>query len=283
MMFYGNGMGGWAMVLITLSNLLFWGLVIAGVVLLVGIWVAAAEPHPKPATDPARTDLAERFALGQINEEEYQRRLQVLDAAGRAHPSPSDDRAGSPSGLRCHLALPDASQRMERRRRGADRHTVAEEAIVLTMEQGASDCLANRRIAVTSVPGAAGPRRQRCLPTLREHRYSIRYRTRIRSRSKAISATRTWHRSRRHRRSSDGHEARDRRPACTNASISESNSYGCPAAPALGAYPDSCRNGREHRITVIDGGNPCMLAPTADLGREVMRCVESDPQIPKRV
>jgi len=35
MMYYGNGMGGWGMVLMTVSSLLFWGLVIAGIVALV--------------------------------------------------------------------------------------------------------------------------------------------------------------------------------------------------------------------------------------------------------
>ena len=31
--------------------------------------------------------------------------------------------------------------------------------------------------------------------------------------------------------------------------------------------------GRDHGITVIDGGCPCMFAPTADLGHRVMRAV----------
>ncbi len=34
-MYWGNGMGGWGMVLMTVSSLLFWGLVIAGIVALV--------------------------------------------------------------------------------------------------------------------------------------------------------------------------------------------------------------------------------------------------------
>jgi len=35
MMYYGNGMGGWGMALMTVSGLLFWGLVIAGTVAMV--------------------------------------------------------------------------------------------------------------------------------------------------------------------------------------------------------------------------------------------------------
>jgi putative membrane protein len=80
MMFYGNGMGGWAMVLMTLSNLLFWGLVIAGVVLLVRNLGRGGQAAPQTGAGPTPQQiLAERFALGQINEEEYQRRLQILD------------------------------------------------------------------------------------------------------------------------------------------------------------------------------------------------------------
>ena len=40
--------------------------------------------------------------------------------------------------------------------------------------------------------------------------------------------------------------------------------------------------GRQHGITVIDGGCPCMFAPTADLGHRVMRLVYSG-HVPKQV
>jgi hypothetical protein len=36
-------------------------------------------------------------------------------------------------------------------------------------------------------------------------------------------------------------------------------------SPAATAY------GREHGVTVIDGGCPCMFEPTADFGHKVMR------------
>ncbi len=87
MMYWGNGMGAWGMVLMTVSTLLFWGLVIAGVVALVRYtrrstpWSGAA---PEAAT-PQRI-LAERFARGEIDEEEYTRRLQVLNSAPRRGP-----------------------------------------------------------------------------------------------------------------------------------------------------------------------------------------------------
>jgi hypothetical protein len=40
--------------------------------------------------------------------------------------------------------------------------------------------------------------------------------------------------------------------------------------------------GRQHGITVIDGGCPCMFDPTADFGHKVMRVVYGR-HIPKQV
>ena len=40
--------------------------------------------------------------------------------------------------------------------------------------------------------------------------------------------------------------------------------------------------GREHGITVIDGGCPCMFEPTADLGHKVMRVLYAR-HVPKQV
>ena len=78
-MFYGNGMGGWVMVLMTVTSLLFWGLVIAGVVLLVrNLGRGGQATPPSGHRQVPEQILAERFARGEMNEEEYQRRLQVL-------------------------------------------------------------------------------------------------------------------------------------------------------------------------------------------------------------
>ncbi len=42
--------------------------------------------------------------------------------------------------------------------------------------------------------------------------------------------------------------------------------------------------GREHGITVIDGGCPCMFGPTADFGHKAMRAVFSlTGNVPKQV
>lgn len=82
-MTWGNGMGGWGMLLMTMGNLLFWGLVIAGLVLLVRY--AGSRVHATTAPIGQRLTphqvLAERFARGDIDEKEYIQRLRVLDGA----------------------------------------------------------------------------------------------------------------------------------------------------------------------------------------------------------
>lgn len=82
MMYWGNGMSGWGMLLMTVSNLLFWGLVIAGIVLLVRYVGRGGQPGtPATQTPTPQQILADRFARGEIDEEEYTRRLQVLGRA----------------------------------------------------------------------------------------------------------------------------------------------------------------------------------------------------------
>jgi len=79
MMYWGNGMGGWGMVLMTVSSLLFWGLVIAGIVALVRYAGRSGQPGTAATQAPTPQQvLADRFARGEIDEEEYTRRLQVL-------------------------------------------------------------------------------------------------------------------------------------------------------------------------------------------------------------
>jgi putative membrane protein len=78
MMYWGNGMGGWGMMLMTVSNLLFWGLVIAGVVALVRYAGHGGQTGDRPT--PERL-LAERFARGEIDEDEYAQRLRALTGA----------------------------------------------------------------------------------------------------------------------------------------------------------------------------------------------------------
>ena len=76
------GWGWWGWLAMTAGMLVFWGLLIWGVVAL----VRGSAPTP-PAPDPEQT-LAERFARGEIDEPEYRHRLDTL----RASRSPSSRR-----------------------------------------------------------------------------------------------------------------------------------------------------------------------------------------------
>jgi putative membrane protein len=81
MMYNGYGMGGWGMILMTVSSVLFWAAVIAGVVAVVRYTGRDAQ-HNRPVTHgpaPQQT-LAARFARGDIDEEQYTRDLHVLSA-----------------------------------------------------------------------------------------------------------------------------------------------------------------------------------------------------------
>jgi uncharacterized protein len=53
--------------------------------------------------------------------------------------------------------------------------------------------------------------------------------------------------------------------------------------PGAGSVsPTAAEYGREHGVTVIDGGCPCMFGPTADFGHKVMRVVFRS-HVPKSV
>jgi len=73
MYWYGSGMSGWG------------GAVIFGIVALVRYFGRSGQQTtaPQPPQAPERL-LAERFARGEIDEEEYQRRLAALRGAGQA-------------------------------------------------------------------------------------------------------------------------------------------------------------------------------------------------------
>jgi putative membrane protein len=69
---------GWGFVLASLNSLLFWGLLVAAVILLIR-YLGRGAPGRGGYTDhAAERILAERFARGEIDEEEYRQRLSVL-------------------------------------------------------------------------------------------------------------------------------------------------------------------------------------------------------------
>jgi putative membrane protein len=81
-----GGMSGEGWVLMAIGMVLFWGLIITGAVLLIrtmnrrtGGRTLADRPSPGQL-------LAERFARGEIDEDEYQRRVATLAAAASRVP-----------------------------------------------------------------------------------------------------------------------------------------------------------------------------------------------------
>lgn len=76
MHWYGDGIGGWGYALMAINMILFWGLIIVGVVALVRY--LGRGTAGQPGTSGPERILAERFARGEIDEQEYQQRLQIL-------------------------------------------------------------------------------------------------------------------------------------------------------------------------------------------------------------
>ena len=85
MNWYGPGMGGWGYVLMTVNALLFWALVIVGIVVLVRHLGGSRQGSGTPGGTGPEQILAERFARGEIDEAEYRQRIDTL----RASRSPS--------------------------------------------------------------------------------------------------------------------------------------------------------------------------------------------------
>ncbi|MFF5343629.1 SHOCT domain-containing protein [Streptomyces althioticus] len=80
MFWYDHDVSGWGWFAMSAGMILFWALIITVVVLLVR---ALSSPHEHTHTPVAPTPediLRERPAHGEINEEEYRRRLNALRA-----------------------------------------------------------------------------------------------------------------------------------------------------------------------------------------------------------
>jgi putative membrane protein len=95
--------------LLTVSMILFWGAVIFGVIALVRYFgrsgqQPAAPPPSQSAEWPSSPErlLAERFARGEIDEDEYRQRLTVLRGADQ----PANGQARPPAGTSTRLSLP---------------------------------------------------------------------------------------------------------------------------------------------------------------------------------
>jgi putative membrane protein len=72
---YGNGMDGWGFGLMTVGNLIVWALIVVGVVALLRHLNRGDATERRPTAEEL---LAERFARGDVTEQEYRERLDVL-------------------------------------------------------------------------------------------------------------------------------------------------------------------------------------------------------------
>ena len=80
MFWWGQGMNGWGYALMSVNMVLFWGVVILGIVALVRNLGRSSQSSggagaPRPSAEQV---LAERFARGEIDEPEYTSRLAAL-------------------------------------------------------------------------------------------------------------------------------------------------------------------------------------------------------------
>jgi len=82
MFWYDNGTGGWGYVLMSIGMVLFWGLIIAGIVALVRYAGRGQGDVRVPSQRTPQDLLAERFARGEIDEQEFQHRSDLLRGGG---------------------------------------------------------------------------------------------------------------------------------------------------------------------------------------------------------
>lgn len=90
MMYWGPGMGGWGMALMIIGNLVFWGLLITVAVLLARYIRLGPTTSSSPAEVSPQQIAAQRFARGEINEDDYLRLLHLLSggSAEASHKRP---------------------------------------------------------------------------------------------------------------------------------------------------------------------------------------------------
>ncbi|MFE1788707.1 SHOCT domain-containing protein [Streptomyces sp. NPDC059525] len=86
MFWFDHNVSGWGWFAMSASMILFWALIITVAVLLVRALNRTPEHTDVQAGPPAEQLLAERFARGDIDEEDYQRRLAALRSSSHAEP-----------------------------------------------------------------------------------------------------------------------------------------------------------------------------------------------------
>ena len=74
MMWHANGMAGWQFLMMIMYPLVFAGLLTMGVVLV----FRTVRPETAARTDAPQRLLAERYARGELTDDEYRQRLDTL-------------------------------------------------------------------------------------------------------------------------------------------------------------------------------------------------------------
>jgi putative membrane protein len=78
MFWYGDGMSGWGYALMIGGMVLFWVLIAITIIAVIRYAAPPHPPTPYPTAPSPERLLAERFARGEINEEEFRRRSDLL-------------------------------------------------------------------------------------------------------------------------------------------------------------------------------------------------------------
>jgi putative membrane protein len=81
MMWWYGPMGGGGALLMTITTVLFWGLIILGAIALFR-YLNRGDRSTTPRLTPEQV-LAERFARGEIDDQEYRQRLDTLRGTSR--------------------------------------------------------------------------------------------------------------------------------------------------------------------------------------------------------
>jgi putative membrane protein len=86
-MWWDHGMSGWWYAGMAVGMVLFWTLIVVGIIALTRFSTGASQPRAMSGYQPQRESpeqlLASRFARGEIDEGEYQQCLAVLRSTGQ--------------------------------------------------------------------------------------------------------------------------------------------------------------------------------------------------------
>ncbi|WP_030843854.1 SHOCT domain-containing protein [Streptomyces sp. NRRL F-4474] len=81
MFWFDHDVSGWGWFAMSVGMILFWALIVTAAVLLLRVLSRATGPTRASAGTSPEQLLAGRFARGEIDEEEYRRRLDALRAS----------------------------------------------------------------------------------------------------------------------------------------------------------------------------------------------------------